>query len=203
MIVIGLTGSIGMGKSTTASLFAETGARVHDSDAAVHELYNGAGAAIIEAEFPGVTSGGKVDRRKLADLVLGDPAALGRLEKIVHPHVGKARADFVAESRREGCRMVVLDIPLLFEIGGGSEVDVIVVASAPADVQRARVLARPGMTEEKFETIVQKQTPDPEKRGRAHFVVETHRGIEFARRRVESIVRCLGNFQIEEFGESR
>jgi dephospho-CoA kinase len=190
MIVVGLTGSIGMGKTTTSAFFKEAGVPVHDSDAAVHELYAGPGAGLVEAEFPGVTVDGKVDRAALAGRVLNNSAALARLEAVVHPFVGEARRTFLRSCRRANRRIAVLDIPLLFEIGGAREVDIVVVASAAPDIQRARVLARPGMTETKFEQILSRQTPDAEKRRQAHFVVDTGKGLEFARRRVEAIIRC-------------
>lgn len=188
MIVLGLTGSIGMGKSTTAEMFAEAGVPVHDSDAAVHRLYAGAAAPLVEAAFPGTVVDGVVDRARLAEAVLGRPEALARLEAIVHPLV-RADADrFVAEHRARGAPLVVLDIPLLFETGGTDRVDRIAVVSAPADEQRARVLRRPGMTEEKFARILANQVPDAEKRARADYVIDTGRGLEPARAAVRAIV---------------
>ena len=178
MIILGLTGSLGMGKSTTARLFAEEGVPVHDSDAAVHRLYEGEAAPAIEAAFPGTTADGKVDRAKLGARVLGDAAALARLEAIVHPLVRASADRFVAEARAPGRPVVVLDIPLLFETGGEDRVDAVVVVSAPPEVQRARVLERPGMTPEKFSAILAKQLPDAEKRARADFVVDSSQGIE-------------------------
>lgn len=177
MRVIGLTGSIGMGKSTTAQMFRDAGLAVLDSDAVVHEVYSGPATAKIEAAFPGTVSEGVVDRKKLAAAVLGDDAALKRLEAIVHPYVWAARAKFLAERRAAGDALAVLDIPLLFETGADKNVDVIVVVTAPEDVQRARVLARPGMTEEKFEAILAKQVPDAQKRARADFVIDTSYGL--------------------------
>jgi dephospho-CoA kinase len=191
MIVIGLTGSIAMGKSTTANLFAQAGVPVQEADAVVHRLYQGDAVAAIEEAFPGVTHAGRVDRAALADRVLDDTAALKRLEAIVHPMVRTAQARFVAEWAARGARMVVLDIPLLFETAPESQVDVIVVVSAPSHLQRARTLARPGMTAEKFEAILARQTPDSEKRARAHFVVDTSRGVDSARAQVHGILRAL------------
>ncbi|MCE7030352.1 dephospho-CoA kinase [Jiella avicenniae] len=188
MIVIGLTGSIGMGKSTTAGLFAEAGLPVHSADAAVHELYRGAAAPAIEAAFPGSVREGVVDRDLLADRVLGDPAALKRLEAIVHPLVREAERQFLEAAEASGAPAAILDIPLLFETGAEKRCDRIVVVSAPFAVQRARVLARPGMSEAKFQAILAKQTPDAEKRGRADHVVDTSRGIEDAGRQVKAIL---------------
>lgn len=191
MIVIGLTGSIGMGKSTTARFFREAGVPVHDSDEAVHRLYAGNAAPLIEAAFPGTVKDGVVDRALLGSRILGDAAALKTVERIVHPLV-RADADaFLAEHRAAGRKLVVLDIPLLFETGGEGRVDRIVVVSAPADIQRERVLARPGMSVEKFEAILAKQVPDAEKRQRADFIVESGGGLEAARAAVEAIVAKL------------
>jgi dephospho-CoA kinase len=191
MIVLGLTGSIGMGKSTTAKLFTEAGVPVHDSDEAVHRLYRGEAAPLVEAAFPGTVVDGVVDRAELSKHVVGNAEAIAKLEKIVHPLV-RADADrFVAQNRAAGAPLVVLDIPLLFETGGTGRVDRIVVVSAPADMQRERVLSRPGMTEEKFEAILRRQTPDEEKRRRADFVIDTSRGIEAARDQVGAIIREL------------
>ncbi|WP_274626877.1 dephospho-CoA kinase [Arvimicrobium flavum] len=191
MIVLGLTGSIGMGKSTTANMFRELGVPVHDSDEAVHRLYAGPAAAAIEAAFPGTVVDGVVDRAKLTARVIGNPEALRRLESIIHPLV-RADADaFLARYREAGAPMAVLDIPLLFETGGEHRVDRIVVVTAPPEVQRERVLARPGMTEEKFAAILAKQVPDAEKRRRADFIVDTAQGMEPARRAVAAIVHSL------------
>jgi len=191
MIVLGLTGSIGMGKSTTAKLFAEAGVPVHDSDEAVHRLYAGPAAPLVEAAFPGTVKDGVVDRAALSRRVVADVAAIRQLEGIVHPLV-RADADrFVARNRAAGTPLVVLDIPLLFETGGTNRVDKIAVVSAPAKVQRDRVLARPGMSAEKFEAILARQTPDAEKRRRADFVIDSSRGIEAAREQVHAIVREL------------
>lgn len=188
MLRVGLTGSIGMGKSTTAQMFREAGVPVLDSDQIVHDLYRGPAVAPIEAAFPGVSVDGVVDRGRLAAQVLADPEALKRLEAIVHPLVWAARDDFLKDQEKKGASIVVYDVPLLFETGAEKCVDAIVVVSAPEDVQKARVLARPGMTEEKFAAILAKQVPDAEKRARADFVVHTGKGIEAARREVQAIL---------------
>lgn len=189
MIVLGLTGSVGMGKSTTAKFFAEEGVPVHDADAVVHTLYEGEATPLVEAAFPGTTVDGKVDRDKLGKRVLGDAAAIKRLEEIVHPLVGKARDDFLREAEHKGAKVAVLDVPLLFETGGDKRCDAVVVVSAPPDVQRQRVFERPGMTEERFAAILAKQMPDAEKRARADFVVDTSKGYEAARAHVRDILR--------------
>jgi dephospho-CoA kinase len=186
--VLGLTGSIGMGKSTTAAMFRAHDIPVHDADQAVHRLYRGAAVPLIEKAFPGTTQGGAVDRAKLGAVVLKDPERLARLEAIVHPLVRADREAFVAEARRKGEPLVLLDIPLLYETGAERDCDAVVVVSAPADVQRARVLARPGMTPERFEMIHVKQLPDPEKRRRADFVVDTGSGLEHAQAQVAAII---------------
>jgi dephospho-CoA kinase len=191
VLKIGLTGSIGMGKSTTAQMFRDAGAPVLDSDQIVHDLYRGAAVAPIEAAFPGVAVDGVVDRGRLAERVLGDPDALKRLEDIVHPLVWAARDQFLTEQEAKGARLVVYDVPLLFETGAEKSVDVIVVVSAPEDVQKARVLARPGMTAEKFAAILEKQVPDSEKRARADFVVRTDQGLDAARAQVQELLRTL------------
>ena len=191
MFILGLTGSIGMGKSATANMFAEEGVPVHDADAAVHRLYEGEATPLIEAAFPGTTSGGKVDRAKLGQRVLGDKDAIARLEAIVHPLVTKSRERFVADAERNGAKVVLLDVPLLFETGGDKRVDAIVVVSAPAEVQRARVLERPGMTDDKLAVILSKQTPDAEKRARADFVVDTSKGFDAARAQVREILKAV------------
>ena len=188
MFILGLTGSIGMGKSTTAAFFAAEGVPVHDADAAVHRLYEGEAVAPIEAAFPGTTANGKVDRAKLAARVLGDEAARKRLEAIVHPLVRASETRFLAAARIRGAPVVVLDIPLLYETGGEKRVDAVVVVSAPPEVQRARVLARPGMTPERFEQLLAAQVPDAEKRRRADFVVDTGDGFDAARARVRDIL---------------
>jgi dephospho-CoA kinase len=189
--VLGLTGSIGMGKSTTSDLFRERGVAVHDADAAVHALYRGRAVAPIEAAFPGVVANGEVDRQKLSAAVLGDPEALRRLEAIIHPLVRAEEEAFLRRSGREGAGLAVLDIPLLLETGGEVRCDAVLVVSAPADVQRQRVLSRPAMTEEKLAAILARQVPDAEKRRHAHFIVDTSRGLLAARRQVGSILSAL------------
>jgi dephospho-CoA kinase len=191
MIVIGLTGSVGMGKSATALMFAEAGVPVHDADAAVHRLYEGDAVPAIEAAFPGVTGGGKVDREKLGLRVLTDQTGLKRLEAIVHPLVLREEERFLAEAKTRCARCAVLDIPLLFETGADRRVDVVVVVSAPYEEQRRRVLARPGMTEERFSAFLAKQIPDEEKRRRADFVVDTSQGFDSARAQVRAILQIL------------
>ena len=188
MIVLGLTGSFGMGKSATAKMFAEQGVPVHDADAAVHKLYEGEAVAPIEAAFPGTTQGGKVDRAKLGQRVIGDAAAMRRLEAIVHPLVRQAEERFLAEAERKGAKVAVLDIPLLFETGGEQRCDAVVVVSAPAEVQRQRVLERPGMTEARFQGLAGKQVADAEKRARADFIVDSGQGFEHARAQVREIL---------------
>ena len=193
MIVVGLTGSIGMGKSTTAQMFADAGAPVYDADAEVRRLYAPGGAAVplIEAAFPGVVQGGGVDRGLLAERVLGDSEALARLNGLVWPLMGAARAEFFERARAADADVVVLDIPLLLETGGEKNVDAVVVVSAPAETQRVRVLARPGMSPAKFEAILAAQMPDADKCARAHFVVDTSQGIAPARRQVDAIMAAL------------
>lgn len=188
MFVLGLTGSLGMGKSTTAKFFAEEGVPVYDADAAVHRLYEGEAVPLIEAAFPGTTANGKVDRETLARRVLGDAAAIAQLEAIVHPLVGRARESFLAEAERKGAAVAVLDIPLLFETGGDKRCDAVVVVSAPAAVQRERAFSRPGMTEDKFRAILAKQMPDAEKRARADFIVDSGQGFDAARAQVREIL---------------
>ena len=191
MFVIGLTGSIGMGKTTTAGFFAEEGVPVHDADATVHRLYEGVAAPGIEAAFPGTTAGGKVDRVKLGARVLNNPAALKQLEAIVHPMVREAEIRFLAEAERNGAPVVVLDIPLLFETRGDERVDAIVTVTAPPEIQRARLLARPGLTEEKLEALIANQLPDAEKRRRADFILDSSQGFEAARAQVKDILRRI------------
>jgi len=191
MIVIGLTGSIGMGKSTTARMFAEEGVPVHDSDEAVHRLYAGPAMPLVEAAFPGVTVSGKIDRTILGAKVLGNPAAMKTLEGIIHPLVRANADDFLRRNRDAGAALAVLDIPLLFETGGRDRVDRVVVVTAPAEVQRQRVLARPGMTVEKFEAILARQVPDAEKRRQADYIVDTGQGMDAARNAVREIVAAL------------
>jgi dephospho-CoA kinase len=190
MVVIGLTGSIAMGKSTTARLFAEEGVPVHDADAAVHRLYEGEAVAPIEAAFPGVTKGGKVDRTALGQRVAGDKEALRRLEQIVHPLVRGTETEFLRKAEASGAKVVVLDIPLLLETGGDQRVDAVVVVSAPADVQRARLLER-GIGMDRLEALLARQMPDAEKRKRADFVVDSSRGIEPARAQVRQILAAV------------
>lgn len=189
MFVLGLTGSVAMGKSTTARFFAEAGVPVHDADAVVHQLYEGAAVPIIEAAFPGTTADGKVDRVKLGSRVMNDLAALRQLEAIVHPLVQEAERRFLAEAEASGAAVAVLDIPLLFETGGEQRVDAVVVATAPPEVQRARVLERPGMTAQRLEAMLARQMSDSEKRRRADFVVDTSRGFDDARTQVQEILR--------------
>jgi len=189
MFILGLTGSLGMGKSTTAAMFAEEGVPVHDADAAVHELYEGEAVKAIEAAFPGTTAGGKVDRDKLGQRVLGDAAAMKKLEQIVHPLVRQAEQRFLADAERSGAAVAVLDIPLLFETGAQTRCDAVAVVSAPAELQRARAFERPGMTESKFQAILAKQMPDADKRARADFVVDTGQGFEHARAQVRDILK--------------
>lgn len=191
MIRLGLTGSIGMGKSATATMFREAGIPVHDSDAAVHRLYAGAAAPLIEAAFPGTVKDGVVDRALLGAVVLNNDAAMKKLESIVHPLVTETTLNFLATAEKAGHRLVVLDVPLLFEVGRDRDCDAIVVVSADPSVQRERVLVRPEMTEAKFQAIVARQIPDSEKRRRAHFVIDTGRGFEAARRAVKDVIRTL------------
>jgi dephospho-CoA kinase len=187
MFVIGLTGSIGMGKTTTARLFAEAGVPVHDADAAVHRLYQGEAAALIEAAFPGTTAAGAVDRALLGRHVVGNAEALRRLEAVIHPLVAQARDAFLAQAEAAGAEVVVLDVPLLFETGGHANVDAVVTVSAPEAVQRERVLAR-GVAPDKLDALLARQMPDAEKRSRADFVVDTSQGIEPARDQVRRIL---------------
>jgi dephospho-CoA kinase len=193
MMTIGLTGSIGMGKSTTAAMFAEAGIPVYDADAEVAALYAKGGAAVgpLEAAFPGVVKDGAVDREALRVRVLGDPEAIQRLNGVVHPLLGASRAAFFKRAEAAGADMVVLDIPLLFETGGQARMDAVVVVSAPAEVQRERVLARPGWTGERLEAIRAQQLHDTEKRARAHFVIDTSRGLEAAREQVQEVIAAL------------
>ena len=189
MIVLGLTGSAAMGKSATAAMFAEEGIPVFDADAEVHKLYDGAAAGPIEAEFPGTVVNGRVDRERLAARVVNDPDALKRLETVVHPLVRAAEERFRAEARASGAKVAVLNTPLLFETGGDKRVDKVIVVSAPVDVQRDRLYARPNMTDEKFRAILARQMSDSEKRKRADFVIETDRGFDAARAEVREILR--------------
>jgi dephospho-CoA kinase len=191
MFILGLTGSIGMGKSTTARFFAEAGVPVHDSDAVVHRLYEGEAVASVEAAFPGTAIDGKIDRARLSGKLVGDPDAIRRLEAIVHPLVRAATQQFLDEQARRGARVVVLDIPLLFETGGERRVDAVVVVSAPAEVQRERVLGRSGMTADRFDALLARQMSDAEKRARAHFVVDSSRSFDSARAQVHGILRAI------------
>ncbi len=189
MIVLGLTGSIGMGKSTTARFFAEEGVPVHDADATVHDLYRGEAVAPIEAAFPGTTKDGIVDRDALSRSVVGNTDALKKLESIVHPLVRAAERQFLVDAEKKRAEIVVLDIPLLYETGGLDRVDAVVVVSAPQGIQRLRVLERPGMTEEKFQALLTRQVPDEEKRRQADFIVDSGHGLESARQQVRDILR--------------
>jgi dephospho-CoA kinase len=191
MIVLGLTGSAAMGKSATAQMFAEEGVPVFDADAAVHRLYEGAAVAPVEAAFPGVTVNGRIDRERLAAKVLNNPEALKRLESIVHPLVRSVQDEFRREAEASGAPIAVLDIPLLFETGGDKRTDAVVVVTAPAEVQRARLMERPAMTVEKTDALLARQMPDAEKRKRADFVIDTSRGFDAARADVKKILDQL------------
>ena len=193
MFILGLTGSIGMGKSTTAKFFAEEGVPVHDADAVVHKLYEGDAAAPIEAAFPGATHGGKVDREKLSRQVVGNDAAIKKLEGIVHPLVRKSEERFLAANAQ--APVVVLDIPLLYETGGEKRCDAVVVVSAPAEVQRQRAFERPGVTPEKFASLLAKQVPDEEKRRRADFVVDSSKGFDSAHMQVREILKAVAKMK--------
>ena len=188
MIVLGLTGSIGMGKSTTAQLFAEAGVPVYDADAAVHRLYEGEAVPAIEAAFPGTTTNGKVDRNRLSACVVHDPAAMKCLEEIVHPMLGASRQKFLQDAENSGAPVAVVDVPLLFETGGEKRVDAVVVVTTTAELQRERILARPNMTGEKLAAILARQMPDAEKRKRAHFVVDTSHGLDPVREQIRDIL---------------
>ncbi len=188
MLILGLTGSIGMGKSTTAKLFVEAGVPLYDADAAVHQLYEGEAAPAIEAAFPGTTVNGKVDRPKLSARVVGDAAAMKQLEGIVHPMLGASRQKFFAQAEAAKAPVVLLDIPLLFETGGEKKVDAVVVVTTSPEIQRERVLARGTMDEAKLDAIIAKQTPDAEKRKRADFVVDTSHGLEPVRAQIKQIL---------------
>jgi dephospho-CoA kinase len=188
MIILGLTGSIGMGKSTTAKLFTEAGVPVYDADATVHSLYEGEAAPAIEAAFPGTTVGGKVDRIRLSAQVVHDPAAMQRLEAVVHPMLGASRQKFLDDAERSGAPVAVVDVPLLFETGGEKRVDAVVVVTTTPEIQRQRILARDNMTAEKLNAILARQLPDPEKRKRADFVVDTSHGLDPVRIRIRDIL---------------
>jgi dephospho-CoA kinase len=196
MVVIGLTGSIGMGKSTTARFFAEAGVPVHDADLAVHRLYSGEAIRLVEAAFPGVTNAEGVDRNALATRVLDDPSALLRLEGIIHPLVRREEVRFLDEAERAGAPVAVLDIPLLFETGAHRRVDATVVVTASAELQRARAFERAGMTEAKFQALLANQMPDADKRRRANFVVDTSQGFDSARQQVRDILRVASALPI-------
>jgi dephospho-CoA kinase len=193
MIVLGLTGSIGMGKSTVESFFAEKGVPVYDADAMVHRLYAGDAVPLIEAAFPGTTRDGSVDRARLAERVIADPTALKRLEAIVHPLVRRAEEQFLAQAEAAGAPVAVVNIPLLFETGGEKRCDAVVVVSASAETQRERVMGRPGMTEEKFSALLGKQMPDSEKRRRADFVVDTSQDFDSTRAQIRAILLKAAN----------
>jgi dephospho-CoA kinase len=188
MIVLGLTGSIGMGKSTTAKLFAEAGVPVYDADATVHQIYEGEAAPVIEAAFPGTTIGGKVDRGKLSAKVVHDPAAMKQLEALVHPMLRAHHQKFLDDAERSGAPVAVVDIPLLFETGGEKRVDAVVVVTTSPEIQRERILARENMTAEKLDHILARQMPDAEKRKRADFVVDTSHGLDPVRSRIRDIL---------------
>jgi dephospho-CoA kinase len=188
MIILGLTGSIGMGKSTTAKLFAEAGVPVYDADATVHMLYEGDAVPVIEAAFPGTTAEGKVDRARLSARVVHDPAAIKQLEQIVHPMLGASRQKFLQEAEQSGAPVAVVDVPLLFETGGEKRVDAVVVVTTTPEIQRQRVLARDNMTGEMLDAILARQLPDAEKRKRADFVVDTSHGLDPVRARIRDIL---------------
>ena len=188
MIILGLTGSIGMGKSTTAKLFAEAGVPVYDADAAVHRLYEGEAVPLIEAAFPGTTVNGKVDRARLSAKVVHDPAAIRRLEQIVHPMLGASRQKFLDDAERSGAPVAVVDVPLLYETGGEKRVDAVVVVTTSPENQRERILARGTMTNEALDAILARQLPDAEKRKRADFVVDTTHGLDPVRARIRDIL---------------
>jgi dephospho-CoA kinase len=192
MIILGLTGSIGMGKSTTAKLFAEAGVPVYDADAAVHRLYEGEAVAAIEAAFPGTTVGGRVDRNKLSARVVHDAAAMKQLEQVVHPMLGVSREKFLREAEQSGAPVAVVDVPLLFETGGEKRVDAVVVVTTTPEIQRQRILARDNMTGEKLDAILARQLPDGEKRRRADFVVDTSHGLERVRAQIRDILNEAG-----------
>ncbi len=192
MIILGLTGSIGMGKSTTAKLFVEAGVPVCDADATVHALYEGEAAPAIEAAFPGSTVDGRVDRTRLSAQVVHDAAAMRRLEQIVHPMLGASRQKFLEDAERSGAPVAVVDVPLLFETGGEKRVDAVVVVTTTPEIQRERILARDNMTAEKLDAILARQLPDAEKRKRADFVVDTSHGLDPVRARIRDILAEAG-----------
>jgi dephospho-CoA kinase len=188
MLILGLTGSIGMGKSSTAKLFAEAGVPVYDADATVHQLYEGEAAPAIEAAFPGTTADGRVDRKKLSARVVHDPAAIRQLEQIVHPMLGASRQKFFDDAERSGAPVVVVDVPLLFETGGEKRVDAVVVVTTSPENQRERILARGTMTGEALDALLARQLPDAEKRKRADFVVDTSHGLDPVRAQIKDIL---------------
>jgi dephospho-CoA kinase len=189
MIILGLTGSIGMGKSTTAKLFAEAGVPVYDADATVHQLYEGEAVPAIEAAFPGTTADGKVDRQKLSARVVHDPAAMKQLEQIVHPMLGASRQRFFQDAEQAGAPVTVVDVPLLYETGGEKRVDAVVVVTTSPENQRARIMARGTMTPEALDSILARQLPDAEKRKRADFVVDTSQGLDPVRAQIRDILQ--------------
>jgi dephospho-CoA kinase len=190
MLVLGLTGSIGMGKSTTAKLFADAGVPVYDADATVHKIYEGEAAPVIEAAFPGTTTNGKVDRASLSAKVVHDPAAMKRLEQIVHPMLRAHHQQFLDDAEASGAPIAVVDVPLLFETGGETRVDAVVVVTTAPEVQRERILARDNMTPDKLDAILARQMPDAEKRRRADFVVDTSHGLDPVRQRIREILEA-------------
>ncbi|OCC06078.1 dephospho-CoA kinase [Labrys sp. WJW] len=191
--ILGLTGSIGMGKSATAAMFRARGVPVHDADATVHRLYAGPAVEAVEAAFPGVSVDGVIDRAKLGRQVFGNAEAMRTLETIVHPLVHAAEQDFLAAARARGANLAVLDIPLLYETGGERRCRAVAVVSAPARIQRERVMARPGMDEERFAVILARQVPDVEKRRRAHFIIDSSKGLDFAQSQVDAIIAALSS----------
>ncbi|PRH88587.1 dephospho-CoA kinase [Labrys okinawensis] len=191
--ILGLTGSIGMGKSATAAMFRARGIPVHDADATVHRLYAGPAVAAVEAAFPGVSVDGVIDRAKLGRQVFGNAEAMRTLETIVHPLVHAAEQEFLAAARAKGANLAVLDIPLLYETGGERRCRAVAVVSAPARIQRERVMARPGMDEERFAVILARQVPDVEKRRRAHFIIDSSKGLDFAQSQVDAIIAALSS----------
>ena len=195
MRILGLTGSIGMGKSTTAKLFMEAGVPVYDADAAVHKIYEGEAAPAVEAAFPGTTVDGKVDRAKLSAKVVHDPAAIKQLEQIVHPMLGASRQKFLDDAEQSGAAVAVVDVPLLFETGGEKRVDAVVVVTTTPEIQRQRILARDNMTGEKLDAILARQLPDAEKRQRADFVVDTSHGLDPVRARIRDILDQAAKMQ--------
>jgi len=191
MLVLGLTGSIGMGKSTTGKLFVEADVPLYDADAEVHKLYEGEAVPAIEAAFPGTTANGKVDRQRLSERVVHDPAAMQRLEQIVHPMLGAGRKKFFDDAERAGVPVVVVDVPLLYETGGETRVDAVVVVTTSPELQRERVLARGTMDAAKLDSIIARQTPDAEKRKRADFIVDTSYGLDPVRAQIKDILAAV------------